>query len=116
MAGARLSAEVCGLLAGVGRQCPRPNPSAAERSILVGDNLSILDNMSSKAVVDFSKILSSGLGKETAAQLVSFRKRSEDAKRALGSLKSVPTTVDLSQYKNVLNVSICGAASVLLAA
>lgn len=61
--------------------------------------------MASKAAaVNFHKILSSGLGKETSAQLAVFRKRSEDARRVLNQLKSQPTTVDFSHYKGVLKV------------
>lgn len=61
--------------------------------------------MASKAAaIDFSKILASGLGKETTAQLVAFRKRSDEARRLLNSLKSQPATVDFAHYKNVLKV------------
>lgn len=56
------------------------------------------------AAVDFSKILASGLGKETSAQIVAFRKRSEEARRLLNSLKAQSTTVDFAHYKKVLKV------------
>ncbi|WFD35131.1 hypothetical protein MCUN1_001980 [Malassezia cuniculi] len=70
--------------------------------------------MASKAaVVDFSKILSSGLGKETTAQLVSFRKRHDDAKRALTALKALPASVDLSHYKSVLKDVVAQAEKIL---
>ena len=58
------------------------------------------------AAVDFSKILSSGVGKETAAQLVAFRKRNDDAKRSLSVLKTLPATLDFAHYKNVLKVCV----------
>ncbi|KAI3614633.1 hypothetical protein CBS9595_003904 [Malassezia furfur] len=58
--------------------------------------------MASKAAVDFSKVLASGLGKQTAADLVAFRKRSDEAKRVVSQLKQLPSTVDFSHYKNVL--------------
>lgn len=60
--------------------------------------------MASKATVDFSKILASGLGKQTAAELVSFRKRSDEARRLVTQLKQQPTTVDFAHYKGVLKV------------
>ncbi|WFD03700.1 hypothetical protein MOBT1_002394 [Malassezia obtusa] len=58
--------------------------------------------MASKAAVDFSKVLASGLGKQTAADLVAFRKRSDEARRVVSQLKQLPTTVDFAHYKNVL--------------
>ena len=61
--------------------------------------------MASKAAaVNFHKILSSGIGKETGAQLAAFRKRSEEARRALNQLKAQPVTVDFAAYKGVLKV------------
>lgn len=61
--------------------------------------------MASKAAaVNFHKILSSGIGKETGAQLAAFRKRSEEARRALNQLKTQPVTVDFAAYKGVLKV------------
>lgn len=62
------------------------------------------EKMASKAAVDFSKVLASGLGKQTAADLVAFRKRSDEAKRVVSQLKQLPSTVDFSHYKNVLKV------------
>lgn len=56
------------------------------------------------AAIDFSKILSSGIGKETQAQIVAFRKRADEARRALANLQNQPTSVDLSHYKSVLKV------------
>lgn len=58
------------------------------------------------AAVDFSKILASGIGKETSAQIVAFRKRHDDAKRALLALRELPATVDIAHYKNLLKVSV----------
>ena len=61
--------------------------------------------MASKAAaVNFHKILSSGIGKETGAQLAAFRKRSEEARRALNQLKAQPVTVDFAAYTGVLKV------------
>jgi len=61
--------------------------------------------MASKAAaVNFPKILSSGIGKETGAQLAAFRKRSEEARRALNQLKAQPGTVDFAAYQGVLKV------------
>ena len=61
-----------------------------------------IDDMATKAAaIDFSKILSSGIGKETQAQIVAFRKRADEARRALANLH---TSVDLSHYKSVLKV------------
>ena len=68
--------------------------------------------MASKAAVDFSKVLASGLGKETAGQLAAFRKRCDEARRTVASLKSTPTTVDFAHYKQVLKVcTLDGQAS-----
>ncbi|WFD41513.1 ATP synthase d subunit [Malassezia psittaci] len=61
--------------------------------------------MASKAAVDFSKVLASGLSKQTSAELVSFRKRSDEAKRVVTQLKQLSTSVDFAHYKNVLKVS-----------
>ncbi|WFC97426.1 ATP synthase d subunit [Malassezia yamatoensis] len=58
--------------------------------------------MASKAAVDFSKVLASGLSKQTSAELVSFRKRTDEAKRAVTQLKQLSTSVDFAHYKNVL--------------
>lgn len=58
------------------------------------------------AAIDFSKILSSGIGKETQAQIVAFRKRADEARRAVNHLQNQPTSVDLAHYKNVLKVRI----------
>lgn len=66
--------------------------------------------MASKAAVDFSKVLASGLGKQTSSELVSFRKRSEEAKRLVNQLKSQPTTVDFAHYKGILKVRTPRAA------
>lgn len=64
-----------------------------------------IDDMATKAAaIDFSKILSSGIGKETQAQIVAFRKRADEARRALANLQNQPTSVDLSHYKSVLKV------------
>lgn len=55
------------------------------------------------AKVDWTKIVSTlGLTGQTAASLVAFRKRSEDAKVKLSKLEAEPTTVDFSQYRSVL--------------
>lgn len=62
------------------------------------------DMASKAAAIDFSKLLSSGIGKETQAQIVAFRKRADEARRALAGLQSQPTTVDLAHYKSVLKV------------
>lgn len=56
------------------------------------------------ASVNFSKILSSGVGKETGAQLVAFRKRVEDARRAHSQLSNLPDTVNLDEYRGVIKV------------
>lgn len=70
--------------------------------------------MASKAAVDFSKVLASGLGKQTAADLVAFRKRSDEARRVVSQLKQLPTTVDFAHYKNVLKVgSFCARGAML---
>ncbi|WFD20788.1 ATP synthase d subunit [Malassezia caprae] len=67
------------------------------------------------AAIDFSKILSSGIGKETQAQIVAFRKRADEARRALANLQNQPTSVDLSHYKNVLkNQSVVSQAEKIL--
>ncbi|PWN52010.1 putative ATP7-F1F0-ATPase complex, FO D subunit [Violaceomyces palustris] len=59
--------------------------------------------MASKAALDFTKIYSSlGLGKQSVAQVQAFRKRAEDAKRALTLLKDQPTTVDFAHYESIL--------------
>ncbi|WFD31932.1 ATP synthase d subunit [Malassezia sp. CBS 17886] len=73
--------------------------------------------MASKAVAfDFSKVLASGIGKETAATLGAFRKRTEEAKRAVVALKEQPTTVDIAHYKSVLkNQSVVSQAEKILA-
>lgn len=68
--------------------------------------VTIVENMASKAAVDFSKVLASGLGKQTASELVAFRKRSEEAKRLVTQLKAQPTTVDFAHYKKLLKVCI----------
>ncbi|WFD28214.1 ATP synthase d subunit [Malassezia nana] len=72
--------------------------------------------MASKAAaIDFSKLLSSGIGKETQAQIVAFRKRADEARRALTGLQSQPTTVDLAHYKSVLkNQSVVAQAEKIL--
>ena len=64
------------------------------------------------AAVDFSKILASGIGRETSAQIVAFRKRHDDAKRALLALKELPATVDIAHYKNLLKVSVKWGSSI----
>lgn len=43
-----------------------------------------------------------GLGKNTSASLNAFRKRSDEAKRALTALQSQKTNVDLDHYRSVL--------------
>lgn len=43
-----------------------------------------------------------GLGKNSTATLQAFRKRSEDARRHLQTLKHERTDVDLAHYKSVL--------------
>lgn len=43
-----------------------------------------------------------GLGKNTSASLNAFRKRSDEAKRALTALQSQKTDVDLDHYRSVL--------------
>ena len=61
--------------------------------------------MASKAVtVDFGKVLASGLGKETAASLVAFRKRSDEAKRSVIQQQQQATTIDFAHYQKVLKV------------
>jgi F-type H+-transporting ATPase subunit d len=42
------------------------------------------------------------LGKNTSASLQAFRKRSEDARRALAVLKEQKTDVDFQHYRSVL--------------
>ncbi|WFD39912.1 ATP synthase d subunit [Malassezia japonica] len=72
--------------------------------------------MASKAAVDFSKVLASGLGKQTASELVAFRKRSEEAKRLVTQLKAQPTTVDFAHYKKLLkNQDVVATAEKLIA-
>ncbi|WFD24465.1 ATP synthase d subunit [Malassezia equina] len=68
------------------------------------------------AAIDFSKILSSGIGKETQAQIVAFRKRADEARRAVNHLQNQPTSVDLAHYKNVLkqNQSVVSQAEKIL--
>ncbi|EPQ27738.1 uncharacterized protein PFL1_04875 [Pseudozyma flocculosa PF-1] len=59
--------------------------------------------MASRAAVDFAKVSSQlGLGKNTLAQISAFRKRNEDARRALNQLKQQSTTVDFAHYDAVL--------------
>ena len=55
-----------------------------------------------------------GLGKNTATQLSTFRKRSEDARRSLALLKEQRVDVDLAHYKSVLKVSLFAARRALL--
>ena len=55
--------------------------------------------MASKAAaVNFHKILSSGIGKETGAQLAAFRKRSEEASRALHPVSYAQLTLTTPPY------------------
>jgi len=72
--------------------------------------------MASKAVtVDFGKVLASGLGKETAASLVAFRKRSDEAKRSVIQQQQQATTIDFAHYKKVLkNQDVVAKAEKLL--
>ncbi|CAO1617396.1 unnamed protein product [Sympodiomycopsis kandeliae] len=57
----------------------------------------------SAASVNWNQILKSlGLGKNTTAQLQAFRKRSDEARRALAVLQEQKTDVDFSHYRNVL--------------
>ncbi|WFD07477.1 ATP synthase d subunit [Malassezia vespertilionis] len=58
--------------------------------------------MASKATVDFGKVFASGLGKQTSAELNSFRKRCDEAERSLNALKRQPATVDFAYYKGAL--------------
>ncbi|PWY98411.1 putative ATP7-F1F0-ATPase complex, FO D subunit [Testicularia cyperi] len=54
------------------------------------------------AAADLAKIANLGLGKNTLAQISAFRKRSDDAKRALNQLKQQNTEVDFAHYNKVL--------------
>lgn len=89
-----------------GRTCPEQR--WAEPALLFATT----EKMASKAAVDFSKVLASGLGKQTAADLVAFRKRSDEARRVVSQLKQLPSTVDFSHYKNVLKVGCARGAVV----
>lgn len=53
-----------------------------------------------------SGVTSLGLGKNTTSSLQSFRKRSEDARRALTALQAQSTEVDFAHYKSTLKVRI----------
>ncbi|PWN46402.1 putative ATP7-F1F0-ATPase complex, FO D subunit [Ceraceosorus guamensis] len=57
----------------------------------------------SAAAPNWSRISSAlGLGKNTTASLQSFRKRSEDARRALTALQAQSTDVDIAHYRSTL--------------
>ena len=62
--------------------------------------------MSAKSAVnrlDWTRLLSLRLQKDTAASLTAFRKRYDDTKRTLATLQEQRTTVDFSQYRSVLS-------------
>ncbi|CAD6890618.1 unnamed protein product [Tilletia controversa] len=50
----------------------------------------------------FTKVSALGLGKRTAGELAAFRRRADDAKRVLATLKDQRTDVDLTHYRSIL--------------
>ncbi|CAO1630152.1 unnamed protein product [Parajaminaea phylloscopi] len=59
--------------------------------------------MSAASAVNWNQILKSlSLGKNTTSQLQAFRKRADDAKRAVASLQAQRTDVDVEHYRSVL--------------
>ncbi|KAK9712421.1 ATP synthase d subunit [Basidiobolus ranarum] len=52
--------------------------------------------------IDWSKLASLGLKKDTAASLITFRKRYDELKRTVDSLKEEKTDVDFTHYRSVL--------------
>ncbi|KAF9973349.1 ATP synthase d subunit [Actinomortierella ambigua] len=52
--------------------------------------------------IDWSRLASIGLKKETVAALTAFRKRNEEARRILADLKEQKTAVDFAHYRQVL--------------
>ncbi|MCJ1262411.1 ATP synthase d subunit [Lobaria immixta] len=58
---------------------------------------------SAASKLDWSKITSSlGLKGQTAASLLAFKKRNDDARRKLNLLSSAPQTVDFASYRSTL--------------
>lgn len=58
---------------------------------------------SAAAKLDWTQIISKlGLTGKTAASLTAFKKRNDEARRAIVELKAQPTEVDFSHYKSVL--------------
>ncbi|MCJ1463362.1 ATP synthase d subunit [Pseudocyphellaria aurata] len=58
---------------------------------------------SAASKLEWSKITSSlGLRGQTAASLLAFKKRNDDARRKLNLLSSSPQTVDFASYRSIL--------------
>ncbi|CAG8538860.1 7708_t:CDS:2 [Ambispora leptoticha] len=64
------------------------------------------------AAIDWSKLtVSLGLTRETVGALIAFRKRNEEAKRIVSSLREQPTQIDFEEYRSKLkNKSVVNEA------
>jgi F-type H+-transporting ATPase subunit d len=55
------------------------------------------------AAIDWSKLtVSLGLKRETVAALQAFRKRNDEARRAVSALKEQKTNIDFEHYRRIL--------------